>query len=84
MTQDKVENLSGKRSGPNVLFIITDQQRADNNGFMGNEVLRTPNLDQIASEGTVFENAWVSNPVCMPNRIDDYDWAYADGSRGDF
>ena len=38
MTQDKVENLSGKRSGPNVLFIITDQQRADNNGFMGNEV----------------------------------------------
>ena len=68
MTQDKVGNLSGKRSGPNVLFIITDQQRADNNGFMGNEVLRTPNLDQIASEGTVFENAWVSNPVCMPNR----------------
>ena len=68
MTQDKVENLSGKRSGPNVLFIITDQQRADNNGFMGNEVLRTPNLDRIASEGTVFENAWVSNPVCMPNR----------------
>ena len=54
MTQDKVENLSGKGSGPNVLFIITDQQRADNNGFMGNEVLRTPNLDRIASEGTVF------------------------------
>lgn len=53
---------------PNVLFIITDQQRADNNGFMGNEVLRTPNLDKIAANGMVFNNAWVSNPICMPNR----------------
>lgn len=53
---------------PNVLFIITDQQRADHTGFMGNNVVRTPNLDAIAHRGTVFENAWVSNPVCMPNR----------------
>ena len=53
---------------PNVLFIITDQQRADHNGFMGNEVVRTPNLDAIAARGMVFDNAWVSNPVCMPNR----------------
>ncbi len=52
----------------NVLFIITDQQRADHNGFMGNEVVKTPNLDQLASSGMVFENTWVSNPVCMPNR----------------
>jgi arylsulfatase A-like enzyme len=53
---------------PNVLFIITDQQRADNNGFMGNSVIQTPSLDSIAASGTVFENTWVSNPVCMPNR----------------
>lgn len=53
---------------PNVLFIITDQQRADHTGFMGNDVVRTPNLDGLAARGTVFENAWVSNPVCMPNR----------------
>lgn len=53
---------------PNVLFIITDQHRADHVGFMGNEVVRTPNLDAIAARGTVFENAWVANPVCMPNR----------------
>ncbi|MEM7093067.1 MAG: sulfatase-like hydrolase/transferase [Actinomycetota bacterium] len=55
-------------SRPNVLFIITDQHRADHVGFMGNSVVRTPNLDAIAARGTVFENAWVSNPVCMPNR----------------
>lgn len=53
---------------PNVLFIITDQHRADHTGFMGNEVVRTPNLDALAARGTVFENAWVANPVCMPNR----------------
>ena len=52
----------------NVLFIITDQQRADHNGFMGNPILRTPNLDAIAESGMAFDNAWVSNPVCMPNR----------------
>ena len=53
---------------PNVLVIITDQQRADHAGFMGNEILYTPNLDELASHSVVFENTWVSNPVCMPNR----------------
>ncbi len=53
---------------PNVLFIITDQHRADHVGFAGNEVVRTPNLDALASRGMVFDRAWVSNPVCMPNR----------------
>ncbi len=57
---------SGAR--PNILFLITDQQRADHAGFAGNGVLRTPNLDGLAARGTVFDNAWVANPVCMPNR----------------
>ena len=35
---------------------------------MGNPILRTPNLDAIAESGMTFDNAWVSNPVCMPNR----------------
>ena len=55
-------------TAPNVLFIITDQHRADHVGFRGNEVVRTPHLDAIAARGAVFENAWVANPVCMPNR----------------
>ena len=53
---------------PNVLFIITDQQRADHCGFAGNPTVKTPYLDDLARQGTVFNNAWVSNPVCMPNR----------------
>ncbi len=53
---------------PNVLFIICDQLRADHLGFAGNQVVRTPHIDSIAARGMVFDNAWVANPVCMPNR----------------
>ena len=49
---------------PNVLFIITDQQRAADVGFMGNRVVRTPHLDALAARGMVFDNAWVANPMC--------------------
>lgn len=53
---------------PNVLFVICDQLRADHLGFAGNRVVRTPNIDSIAEGGTVFDRAYVNNPVCMPNR----------------
>ncbi|MGV9204484.1 MAG: sulfatase [Promethearchaeia archaeon] len=52
----------------NVLFIMTDQHRADHMGCAGNEVLKTPNLDRLASEGVKFTNAYCANPMCMPNR----------------
>ncbi len=52
----------------NVLFLCTDQHRADHLGFGGNETVRTPNLDALASRATVFDRAYVANPVCMPNR----------------
>lgn len=53
---------------PNFLFLITDQHRADHVGFGGNSVVATPNLDGLARRGTVFRNAFVANPICMPNR----------------
>ena len=53
---------------PNFLFIITDQHRADYLGCAGHPVLRTPNIDAIAANGTRFDNFWVATPVCMPNR----------------
>lgn len=59
---------NGAAAQPNVLFIITDQQRADHAGFAGNDIIRTPYLDALAARGMVFDNAWVANPVCMPNR----------------
>ena len=57
-----------KSKRPNVLLILTDQQRADHTGFGGNEILRTPNLDALAARGTVFDRCYVANPICSPNR----------------
>lgn len=51
-----------------MLVVITDQQRADHVGFAGNPDLRTPNLDALAARSTVFDRAYVANPVCSPNR----------------
>ncbi|MHA1525974.1 MAG: sulfatase family protein [Promethearchaeota archaeon] len=52
----------------NVLFIITDQQRADHLSCAGNPDLKTPNLDRFASESVRFTNAYCTNPMSMPNR----------------
>lgn len=53
---------------PNILFLCTDQQRWDTLGCYGNTHIRTPNLDRLASEGTVFEECYVQSPVCAPSR----------------
>jgi arylsulfatase A-like enzyme len=52
----------------NVLFIITDAQRADHLSCAGNPILKTPNLDRLATEGVRFTNHFCTNPICMPNR----------------
>lgn len=58
-------SVSGTR---NVLLITTDQMRRDHVGCCGNGVIRTPNLDRLAAGGVRFDRAYVSNPVCMPDR----------------
>ena len=52
---------------PNIVFITADQQRADCFGFEGRKV-KTPHLDRIAEEGTVFRACITPNPVCQPAR----------------
>ncbi len=52
----------------NVLLITTDQMRRDHMGCGGNPVIRTPSLDRLAAGGVCLDRAYVSNPVCMPNR----------------
>lgn len=53
---------------PNVLLVMTDQQRWDTLGCYGNQVIETPNLDYLASLGTVFDNAYTPSPSCVPAR----------------
>jgi len=47
---------------------MTDQHRPDFTGFGGNSLVRTPYLDALAAQSTRFNKAYVSNPICMPNR----------------
>jgi N-sulfoglucosamine sulfohydrolase len=60
------EYLRGKRR-PNVLFIASDDMRPDL-GCYGDPVAKTPNLDRLASEGTVFTRAYCQQTVCSPSR----------------
>lgn len=53
---------------PNILFLMTDQFRADCMGCSGNKVIKTPNLDRIANDGIRFTQAYSSTPSCTPAR----------------
>ncbi len=53
---------------PNLLFIFTDEQAAKTMAAYGNKMIETPNLNKLANESIVFENAYVTQPVCTPSR----------------
>jgi len=63
------QNTAGrKRDKPNLLFIWTDEQRADTMAAYGNTKIHAPNLNTLAAQSVVFRNAYVTQPVCTPNR----------------
>lgn len=53
---------------PNLLFLWTDEQRADTMKAYGNPVIHAPNLNKLATECVVFDKAYVTQPVCTPSR----------------
>ena len=48
---------------PNIIFILTDDQRYDEVGFL-NPVLDTPHMDDLAAQGVYFPNAFVTTALC--------------------
>jgi choline-sulfatase len=60
--------FAASRRKPNLLFIWTDEQRADTMAAYGNRKIRVPNLNRLASKSVVFEKAYVTQPVCSPSR----------------
>lgn len=63
------EKASGLNSSsyPNILFIVSEDNGPEL-GCYGNRVVSTPNIDRLAKEGLLFENAFVTYSVCSPSR----------------
>ncbi|MDF1811756.1 MAG: sulfatase-like hydrolase/transferase [Verrucomicrobiales bacterium] len=53
---------------PNVIFILSDDQRFGSMSMTGNPVTETPHLDRLAQEGVFFSKAYVTSPICGPSR----------------
>ncbi|MHC4564788.1 MAG: sulfatase family protein [Planctomycetota bacterium] len=68
------------RRRPNVVFIITDDQKLESFGFIRNKAL-TPNIDRLAAEGVYFSRSYASSSVCTPSRYTCMTGRYASRSR---
>ena len=53
---------------PNIIFILTDDQRFDAIGYAGNKYVETPQMDDLAKSGTYFNTAIVTTPICAASR----------------
>lgn len=54
---------------PNIIFLMTDDQRWDNMGCYGRPEFYTPNIDKLSEEGVTFDNAYYAVAICMPSRV---------------
>ena len=72
-------NPGGKRTGeeqiklsskpcPNIIFLLTDDQRDNTFSITGHPVIRTPNIDGLISQGVRFSNTYTAEPICSPSR----------------
>jgi len=62
-------SLSGKESlRPNIVFILTDDQRWDALCVAGNKIIKTPEMDALAKNGVYFKNAFSTTPICAASR----------------
>ena len=58
----------GQNQPPNIVFILSDNQRWDFMGCAGHPFVVTPHLDHLAREGILFSNAFVTTSLCSPSR----------------
>jgi N-acetylglucosamine-6-sulfatase len=56
------------KARPNIVFILSDDHRWDALSCKGHPFIKTPNLDKLAAEGVLFENAFVTSSLCSPSR----------------
>lgn len=54
---------------PNIIFLLTDDQRDNTFGAMGHPFVKTPNIDRLLSQSVRFRNTYIAEPVCAQSRI---------------
>lgn len=60
--------IAEAQNKPNIIFLLADDQAYEAAGFNGNNVIKTPNLDQLANKGIVFDNHYNTTAICMASR----------------
>lgn len=65
----------------NILFILSDQHSYKIQGYAGNRIVRTPNLDRLAARGTVMRDCYAACPLCVPSRLSMLSGQYASSVR---
>lgn len=66
-TLPAAEKAEGKKSPPNVVMIISDDQAWNDYGFMGHPVIQTPHLDRLAEQSATFTRGYVPSSLCRPS-----------------
>ncbi|MDB4614343.1 sulfatase [bacterium] len=61
----RIANAAGR---PNIIFFLADDQRNDTLGCAGHPIVKTPNIDRLAANGTRFTNAFVQHSICWVSR----------------
>ncbi|MBR8830259.1 MAG: Bifunctional sulfatase/alpha-L-rhamnosidase [Chroococcopsis gigantea SAG 12.99] len=64
-------------SRPNIIILVADDMRWDCLGIMGDRVINTPTLEQLAKEGTLFRNNFVTTSICPTSRASIFTGQYA-------
>ena len=62
---------------PNIIFLLADDLRYNALGCMGNPIVQTPTIDQLAYQGTLFSNAYVTTPICCISRASIFSGEYS-------
>ena len=62
------DDVQADKSHPNIVFLMTDDQRWDTLGCYGRTDVITPNIDRLAAQGVTFDNAFYAVAICMPSR----------------
>lgn len=63
-----IQGILSQNKRPNILLLLTDQQRCDTINACGHPHMITPNLDKLVQDGRVYSNAYSPNPICCPAR----------------